>query len=63
MASSLQFNDDVYFVPALVGLGAPHWHPYARGALMGVTRGTSRAHVVRAMLEAIETGSISNPAA
>ncbi|MFO1120572.1 MAG: glycerol kinase GlpK [Rhodospirillales bacterium] len=39
MASSLQSNDDVYFVPALVGLGAPHWDPYARGALMGVTRG------------------------
>lgn len=53
LASSLQSNDDVYFVPALVGLGAPHWDPYARGALMGVTRGTSRAHVVRAVLEAI----------
>lgn len=53
MANSLQSNDDVYFVPALVGLGAPHWDPYARGALMGVTRGTTRAHVVRAMLEAI----------
>ena len=53
LASSLQSNDDVYFVPALVGLGAPHWDPYARGALLGVTRGTSRAHVVRAVLEAI----------
>jgi len=53
MAESLRSNDGVYFVPALVGLGAPHWDPYARGALMGITRGTSRAHVVRAVLEAI----------
>ncbi|MBK8173919.1 MAG: glycerol kinase GlpK [Rhodospirillales bacterium] len=53
LAKSLRSNDDVYFVPALVGLGAPHWDPYARGALIGLTRGTSRAHVVRAVLEAI----------
>lgn len=53
LARSLQSNDGVYFVPALVGLGAPHWDSYARGALFGVTRGTSRAHVARAMLEAI----------
>ena len=53
MARSLESNDGVYFVPALVGLGAPHWDPYARGALLGITRGTTRAHIVRAVLEAI----------
>jgi glycerol kinase len=46
-------NGGVYFVPAFVGLGAPHWDPYARGMLLGVTRGTTRAHVARAALEAI----------
>ncbi len=53
MARSLQSNDGVYFVPALVGLGAPHWDPYARGSLFGVTRGTTRAHMARAVLEAM----------
>ncbi len=53
MAQSLRTNEGVYFVPALVGLGAPHWDPYARGALFGVTRGTTRAHIVRAVLEAM----------
>lgn len=53
LAASLAGNDDVYFVPALVGLGAPHWDPFARGALLGITRGTTRAHVVRATLESI----------
>jgi glycerol kinase len=53
MARSLKGNDDVYFVPALAGLGAPHWDPYARGMIIGLTRGTSRAHLVRAALEAI----------
>jgi glycerol kinase len=43
----------VYFVPAFVGLGAPHWDPYARGAILGLTRGTTRAHLIRAALEAI----------
>jgi len=43
----------VYFVPALVGLGAPYWDPAARGALVGLTRGTTKAHVVRAALEAL----------
>jgi glycerol kinase len=43
----------VVFVPALTGLGAPDWDPDARGALFGITRGTTRAHVVRATLEAI----------
>lgn len=53
MANSLASNDGVYFVPALVGLGAPHWDPYARGLLIGITRGTNRAHVGRAVLESI----------
>jgi glycerol kinase len=43
----------VYLVPAFVGLGAPHWDPHARGALVGLTRGANRAHVARATLEAI----------
>ncbi len=43
----------VYFVPAFVGLGAPHWEPDARGTIVGLTRGTSRAHLVRAALEAM----------
>ena len=53
MAASLESNDDVYFVPALTGLGSPHWDPYARGLIVGITRGTSRAHLARAALEAI----------
>jgi glycerol kinase len=43
----------VYFVPALTGLGSPHWDPYARGTIVGLTRGTTRAHLARAALEAI----------
>ncbi len=53
MASGLESNDGVYFVPALVGLGAPHWEPGARGTIVGLTRGTTRAHVVRAALESM----------
>lgn len=53
LAESLESNDGVYFVPALTGLGSPHWDPRARGALMGLTRGTTRAHLARAALEAI----------
>jgi glycerol kinase len=53
LARSVKSNDGVYFVPALVGLGAPHWDPYARGMLIGITRGTTRAHVARAVLESI----------
>ncbi len=53
LARSLEGNDGVYFVPAFVGLGAPHWEPDARGMLVGLTRGTGRAHVVRAALEAM----------
>jgi len=53
LAASLQRNDDVYFVPALTGLGSPHWDPDARGTIVGLTRGTGRAHLARATLEAI----------
>jgi glycerol kinase len=53
LAASLDTNDDVYFVPALTGLGSPHWDPYARGTIVGLTRGTGRAHLARAALEAI----------
>ena len=53
LAGSLQGNDGVYFVPALTGLGSPHWDPYARGTIVGLTRGASRAHLARAALEAI----------
>jgi glycerol kinase len=53
LAASLDGNDDVYFVPALTGLGAPHWDPYARGLIIGLTRGTGRAHLARAALESI----------
>jgi glycerol kinase len=53
LASSLESNDDVYFVPALTGLGSPHWDPYARGTIVGLTRGTGRAHLARAALESI----------
>jgi glycerol kinase len=53
LARSLVSNDGVYFVPALVGLGAPHWDAYARGTITGITRGTTRAHLVRAALESM----------
>ncbi len=53
LARSLQTNEGVYFVPAFTGLGAPHWEPAARGTLLGLTRGTGRAHLARAALEAM----------
>ena len=53
LAKSLQGNDGVYFVPALTGLGAPHWDQYSRGTILGLTRGTGRAHIARATLESI----------
>jgi len=53
LAREAENNGGVYLVPAFVGLGAPHWDARARGALVGITRGTSRAQVVRAALEAI----------
>ena len=57
MAKSLTSNDGVYFVPALVGLGAPHWEPAARGTIVGLTRGTTRSHFARAALEAMAYGT------
>ena len=52
LAASLAGNDGVYFVPALAGLGSPHWRADVRGSIVGLTRGTTRAHLVRAALEA-----------
>jgi glycerol kinase len=53
LAESVSDTGGVYFVPAFVGLGTPYWDPYARGTLVGLTRGTTRAHIARAALEAI----------
>ena len=53
LARSVESTGGVCFVPALVGLGAPHWEPRARGAILGITRGTNRAHLARAALEAM----------
>jgi len=53
LARSVQDTNDVFLVPAFTGLGAPHWDPYARGILVGLTRGTGRAHIARAALESI----------
>ena len=53
VASTVTSSEGVVFVPALTGLGAPHWDPHARGTILGLTRGTTRAHLVRATLEAI----------
>ena len=53
LAASVADSDGVYFVPAFTGLGAPHWDPYARGTLVGLTRGTTRAHIARAALDGI----------
>lgn len=53
VATSVPDNGGVFFVPAFTGLGAPHWDMYSRGTIVGLTRGTGRAHIVRAALEAI----------
>lgn len=53
LAKKAQDNDGVYFVPAFSGLGAPHWDPYARGTIIGLTRGTNRSHLARAALESV----------
>src|SRR6202022_2822256 len=53
LAESVADNDGLYLVPAFTGLGAPHWGMYARGVLIGITRGTTRAHFARATLESI----------
>jgi glycerol kinase len=57
LARSLESNDGVYFVPALVGLGAPNWEPKARGTIVGLTGGSNRTHFARAALEAMAYGS------
>lgn len=53
LAAGVPNSGGVYFVPALVGLGAPHWDPYARGAIFGISRGTTAAHLARAAVEAM----------
>ena len=53
LAAGLDSNEGVYLVPAFTGLGAPHWNPYARGTLLGMTRATTPAHIARATLEAV----------
>ena len=53
LAATVPDNSGVYFVPALTGLGAPHWDPHARGAILGLTRGTTAAHLARATLEGV----------
>ncbi|HVT27547.1 MAG TPA: glycerol kinase GlpK [Lacipirellulaceae bacterium] len=53
LVRSVPDTGGVYFVPAFVGLGAPHWDPYARGAIVGITRGTTAAHIARAAVESI----------
>ncbi len=57
LAASVVDTGGVYFVPAFVGLGAPHWEPEARGTIVGLTRGSGRAHLVRAALEAMAFGT------
>ncbi len=53
LAATVPDNGGVYFVPALVGLGAPYWDPYARGTIVGITRGTTSGHIARAALESM----------
>ncbi len=57
LARGLESNDGVYFVPALTGLGAPYWEQNARGTIVGLTRGSTRAHLARAALEAMAYGT------
>ena len=57
MARGIESTGGVYFVPALTGLGAPNWEPEARGTIVGLTRGSTRAHLVRAALEAMAYGT------
>ena len=53
MANAVEDNGGVYFVPALTGLGAPYWDSYARGTIVGITRGTTKSHIARAAIEGI----------
>ena len=57
MAESLENNDGVYFVPAFTGMGAPYWNSDARGEISGITYATTKAHIVRAMLESMAYNS------
>jgi glycerol kinase len=57
LAREVADTGGVYFVPAFVGLGAPHWEPHARGTIVGVTRGTTGAHLARAAVEAMAFGT------
>jgi len=61
LAESVADTQGVHLVPAFAGLGAPHWDMYARGGILGITRGTNRAHIVRAALESIafQTGELT----
>jgi glycerol kinase len=58
LAASLDSNEGVYFVPALTGLGSPQWDPYARGTIVGLTRGSGPAHLARAALESIAYATV-----
>jgi glycerol kinase len=58
LAGTVENNGGVYFIPAFVGLGAPHWDPYATGTIIGINRDTSDAHIARAALEAIALQSM-----
>jgi len=53
LSNSVKGSDGVYFVPAFAGLGAPHWNQHARGTMVGITRGTTSAHIARAAIESI----------
>jgi glycerol kinase len=53
LSQQVKDTDGVYIVPAFAGLGAPHWNPYARGTIFGLTRGSSNAHIARAALDSI----------
>ncbi len=53
LAAKVKDSDGVYFVPAFAGLGAPHWNQHARGTLVGLTRGSTQAHIARAALDSI----------
>jgi glycerol kinase len=63
LAESVDDTGGVYFVPALTGLGSPWWDPYARGTIVGITRGTNRAHIVRATVESMtfQTRDVVDP--
>ena len=58
LAEKVDSTDGVYFVPAFAGLGAPHWDQYARGTIVGITRGTNESHIARAALESIAMQSV-----